>query len=73
MNNKGNRNKIQSLKYKKRVKLFKAMADTDELFHDNALRTTGKPCSCWGCSPKEEKDKYKRKHKGNKNFDEDYE
>ncbi|CAM1341537.1 hypothetical protein [Tenacibaculum amylolyticum] len=46
-------------KYKKRLKNYS--------FNESkayVLKTTGKPCSCFMCSPKEEKPKYKlSKHK----------
>lgn len=46
-------------KYKKRLRNYN-LTDSEGYI----LRTTGKPCSCYMCSPKEEKVKYKiSKHK----------
>lgn len=41
-------------KYKKRLKNYSLTAEENHI-----LKTTGKPCSCFMCSPKEEKGKYK--------------
>lgn len=41
-------------KYKKRLKNY-GFTDTEHYI----LKTTGKPCSCFMCSPKDEKAKYK--------------
>jgi len=63
--NKGFRNRIKQLKYKKRIKnLFRGYGWSDTVANDNCYKTTGKPCSCAICSPTEEKKKYKIKHKG---------
>jgi hypothetical protein len=57
---KGRRNELGKLKFKKRLKNYR-LKEGDGKF--NCFRTTGKPCSCSMCSPKEEKDKYKVKYK----------
>jgi len=62
--NKGMRNRLKYLKYKKRIKNLKRSFGDDTVANDNCYKTTGKPCSCEMCSPTDEKTKYKIKHKG---------
>jgi len=58
--NKGRRNELVNLKHKKRLKNLSRGNDWDETVRGSHIyKTTGKPCSCWMCSPKEEKPKYK--------------
>jgi hypothetical protein len=56
--NKGRRNQLTRLKYKKRLKNL-GLKETDGNYH--CYKSTGKPCSCPMCSP----EKYDRteKHK----------
>jgi hypothetical protein len=55
--NKGRRNELKMLKFKKRLqqvgfKLQDAYKPGNRLF---CYKTSGKPCSCWACSPKDRK------------------
>ena len=56
---KARRTQLKLLKFKKRLKLY-GIKITD-LGNHNAFRTTGKPCSCFMCSPI--KFSRKKKHK----------
>jgi len=64
--NKGRRNELTRLKFKKRLEQLGLKQEDGNLF---CYKTSGKPCSCEMCSPY----KYKRteKHKGN--FEENFE
>lgn len=50
---KGRRQEIQKLKFKKRIKNYKFTKDdlNNPKINTNCLRNTGKPCSCDVCSP----------------------
>ena len=50
--NKGERHRIKMLKYKKRLRIY-------GLKECHSLRTSGKPCSCFMCSP----EKYSKKER----------
>jgi hypothetical protein len=65
-NNKGRRNELTKLKYKKRLKNLSLNDDSNGKYY--CFKTTGKPCSCFMCSPY----KFDRneKHK-NKDIDEE--
>jgi len=52
---KGRRTEIGKLKFKKRLKNYRLKQQKPNDF--NCYRTTGKPCSCSMCSPKDEKPK----------------
>jgi hypothetical protein len=63
-NNKGRRNELTQLKFKKRLK--QCGLDFNDLVAPNnlcALKTTGTPCSCFMCT-----NKYKRKEKHKTDF-----
>lgn len=64
--NKGRRNELTRLKYKKRLKNLGLKEAENSNFY--CYKSTGKPCSCPLCSP----EKYKRtvKHK-NKSIDDE--
>lgn len=79
--NKGDRNRKEKQKFKKRLNNYGInFDDLDDGFMEskrgkrkinyNCLRTTGKPCSCVMCSPNEEKPQHKVKHK-KRNWDDD--
>lgn len=77
--NKQERKLKKFYKFKKRIKLLiKKGIKNITITHSknsnvpfNCYRTTGKPCSCYMCSPGKlgEKDKYKEKHKKNIKFE----
>jgi hypothetical protein len=50
--NKARRHELKMLKFKKRLKKYNLL-DTNPTMpiRINCFRTTGKPCSCWLCSP----------------------
>jgi len=56
--NKGRRNELTKLKFKKRIKQLGLKKEDGNLF---CYKTSGKPCSCEMCSPY--KFSRKRKHK----------
>jgi len=69
---KGERNRIKQLKFKKRLAdLYRGNDWDDALDNNHCYKTTGKPCSCEMCSPSGTKKKYKIKHKGKFNLNED--
>ena len=49
-NNKGRRNELTKLKYKKRLKNF-GLKENEPNSNYYCLKSTGKPCSCFMCSP----------------------
>lgn len=57
--NKGRRNELKRLKYKRRLNIYAAKSKSIKQYLNgdainvncNGLRTTGKPCSCYCCSP----------------------
>ena len=55
-NNKGRREELTKLKFKKRLKQLDLKKEDGNLY---CYKSTGKPCSCYMCS----NDKYKRKKK----------
>lgn len=61
---KGRRREIAKLKQKKRIKNLCISPQAHSRRKLGVLKTTGKPCSCHMCSPKDEKAKYRVKHKG---------
>lgn len=63
-NNKGRRNELTQLKFKKRLKNYQLDLNTDVPHNFWALKSTGTPCSCFMCSS----DKYKRAEKHKKDF-----
>jgi len=66
-NNKGRRNEMTELKFKKRLKLYGLDLNTEVKHNFYAFKSTGSPCSCPMCSP----DKFKRTEKHKKRFDEE--
>jgi len=62
MNNKGRRNELTKLKYKKRLRQL-GLKDGEPNSNFHCFKSTGSPCSCEACSG----DKYNRsqKHKNN--------
>jgi hypothetical protein len=57
--NKARRHELKMLHYKRRLRIYGAKSRSIKQYLNgnsinvncNALRTTGKPCSCAGCSP----------------------
>jgi len=66
-NNKGRRNEITKLKWKKRISFLRTQYNVEEPAKLYCYKTTGKPCSCPMCSPY----KYDRNEKHKKNFEDD--
>lgn len=55
--NKGRRNELRDLKFKRRLKNLGLTSVNPKDYV--CFRDQGKPCSCYMCSPKGEKNKYK--------------
>jgi hypothetical protein len=61
--NKGRRNELKQLHYKRRRRIWRIPPNQSAHF----LKTTGKPCSCWACQPPDEN--YNRAKEKRTNFE----
>lgn len=59
MNNKGRRNEIKQLKYKKRLKMYGLKDDSN----NTALKSHSVPCSCGLCRSEKYRDTLRQKNK----------
>jgi hypothetical protein len=60
--NKGRRNELKNLKYKKRLKLMGFNILDQEKFGLFSFKSHGKPCSCWQCRDEKFRDKRKKEN-----------